>query len=469
MRHTVNSRTSRPAVLVLAAALTLVAGLTGRADGPARWPAHRHASSPPSLAPRPLGERPSARSVDAPGAARPCPPTGRLIGAGVPLQAALDAATDGMVLCLSPGVYHGPIVIRHAVQLQGPADAVIQSDGHGTTVRVVAPHAELHGFSVNGSGQRYDKMDAAVYVRGADVAVRALTVRHALFGLVAELSTGVVFEGNHIVGDATTPVGIRGDGIRLWEVRGATVSGNLLEDSRDMVVWYSPGNRISDNTVVRSRYATHFMYSSDCVVSDNHFTGNIVGVFIMYSDDVALTDNLITDNTAADGMGLGVKESGNIIVKRNRFIHDNECVYFDNSPFRRGDTMIVEGNTFARCSAGVTFHNSETDSTFADNRFDANQTQVAIEGRGTALGVDWHGNYFDDYQGYDLNGDGYGDVPYESRDLSERLVSQHPGLAFFRGTVALAMVNVAARAFPMLQPHVLFIDRRPRMTPPADR
>ena len=158
--------------------------------------------------------------------------------------------------------------IHARLTLQGPADAVIHSDGSGTTLRVLADSVVLRGFTVDGSGRRYDKMDAAVYLHGRGVEARDLTVRDALFGIIAEQSDGVTIANNHVFGLADLPVGVRGDGIRLWEVRGSLVADNRLEDSRDILVWYSPGNRIARNTVVRSRYATHFMYSDDCVVED---------------------------------------------------------------------------------------------------------------------------------------------------------------------------------------------------------
>jgi nitrous oxidase accessory protein len=409
------------------------------------------------------GEREPSAESRVPG--RVCPPDGRLIPAGAPLQPILDGAAPGSVLCLSAGEYAGPIVLRTRIVLQGPADAVVRSNGEGTTVRVLAGGAELRGFTVDGSGHRPDIMDAAVLARGEKIAVRGLTIRHALFGLVAEQSFGVVFEGNHVIGEAAVPEGERGDGIRLWEVRGASVLDNHLEDSRDIVVWYSPGNLLAGNTVLRSRYATHFMYSSDCVVRGNRFRGNTVGVFVMYSRNIAIRDNEIADNTAADSMGLGVKDSGDLIIERNRLVRDRQCLYLDNSPFREGDVMIVRSNTIAGCSAGVTFHKSEARTTFEDNRFEGNSTTAAIEGRGTARDVTWRTNYFDDYEGYDLDADGFGDVPYELRDASERLVSRRPELAFFRGTAALALVDVAARAFPILQPETLLVDERPRMEP----
>jgi nitrous oxidase accessory protein len=404
------------------------------------------------------------------GAARPalpCPPAGVLLPVGTGLQAAVDDATPGSVLCLERGAYRGPVEIHRPVTLQGPAEATIRSDGSGTTLRVLADSVALVGFSVEGSGRRYDKMDAGVYLSGRGIEVRDLTVRDALFGIVAERSEGLTIEGNHVVGLAELPVGVRGDGIRLWEVRASLVEGNHLERSRDILVWYSPGNRIAHNTVEHSRYATHFMYSDDCVVEDADYRENIVGVFVMYSNGITLRRNRIADNAFVDGMGLGVKESGNLVVEDNAFVRDRSCVYLDTSPFREGDSVLVRGNTFAGCDAGVTFHSSERRNTFVDNAFQANLTQVAVEGRGNAQGVVWSGNYFDDYQGYDLNGDGVGDVAYAPRSLSESLVARHPELAFFRGTIALELLDVAARVFPLLEPEILLTDPRPRMSAPG--
>lgn len=396
-----------------------------------------------------------------------CPTVGQVIPPGVALQPAVDEARPGTVLCLSSGVYQGPVEIASALTLLGPATAVIRSNGSGTTVHVLADSVVLEGFTVDGSGRRYDKMDAGVYVRGVAVTIRRLTVHDALFGIVVEQSDDVTVADNHVTGLADLPVGIRGDGIRLWEVRHSQVTGNHLQDSRDILAWYSPGNRIVGNTVRRSRYATHFMYSDDCVVEDADYQDNIVGVFVMYSRGVTLRRNLISDNAGVDGMGLGVKESGNLTVEGNRFIHDSRCLYLETSPFREGDSVLVRGNTFASCTSAVTFHSSQHDNAFIDNTFVGNQTQVAVEGRGTAQEVSWGGNYFDDYQGYDLDGDGLGDVPYELRSFSERLVAGHPQLAFLRGTIALGLLDLAARVFPLLQPETLLVDPHPRMTATA--
>jgi nitrous oxidase accessory protein len=395
--------------------------------------------------------------------AAPCPADGRTVPAGTALQAVIDSSPSGATICLMPGTFRGPVVVTRRLSLIGPAAAVINSNDTGTTLRVLADSVTLRGFSIDGSGTRYDRMDAAVYLRGRDVQVNGLTIHGALFGIIVEQSDSVVIADNRVTGLARLPVGIRGDGIRLWEVRHSRVERNRLTDSRDILVWYSPGNIIRGNTVTGSRYATHFMYSDDCLVADADYRDNIVGVFVMYSRGVTLRNDIIADNMAPDGLGLGVKESGNLTVVGTRFVHDRSCLYLDTSPFRTGDSVLVRGNRFVDCDAGVTFHSSEHGNAFLDNVFEGNATHVAVEGRGTAQGVQWRGNYFDDYQGYDLNGDGIGDVPYELRDLSEQLVSRHPALAFFRGTIALKVLNVAADVFPVLQPVTLLRDSQPRM------
>ncbi len=435
-------RVGRITVIVVAAGLAVAA--VGRRPGV--HPAH------------------GARTPMAPDAG--CPAGATRIPAGAAIQPVLDAARPGSTLCLSPGSYAGPIVIRTALTLRGPRSAVVRSDGHGRTIVVEAARTTLRGFSVSGSGQRYDKMDAAVYVHADSVVVRDLAVRDALFGLVAEQSSGIVFAGNDILGDAATAVGIRGDAIRIWEVRGSRIADNRVRDSRDIVIWYSPGNVLSGNEVRRSRYANHFMYSSNCIVEDNDYRDNIVGVFVMYSHDIALRRNVFADNIVSDGMGLGAKESGNLVVEDNLFAGDNQGIYLDTSPYRAGDFVWVRRNTFALNDAAVTFHSSETRNVFTDNIFQYNRSQVVVEGRGNARGVRWAGNYFDDYRGYDLDGDGIGDVAYAPRSLSAQLVADHPQLRFFRGTVAVRLLDLTAEVLPLLQPETLLTDPRPRTKRP---
>ncbi len=405
---------------------------------------------------------PSAPSEPlAPPAARPlgC----RDVPAGTSLQEVLDGASPGAAFCLAPGVYPAPLRIPSGVSLWGPRSAVVRSSGQGTTVQLEGQGARLLGLTVDGSGNRFDTLDAAVRVQGDEAVVEGVSVRDATFGILVNRSHRVVLRGNHVVGTGGPALGMRGDAIRLWETRDSLVEGNHVEGSRDLVVWYSSGNRVLRNTVRGGRYGTHFMHSHGNLVEDNRYLGNEVGIFVMYSRDITLRRNLLADATGAAGMGLGLKESGNITAVGNQLLHNTVGLYLDSSPLQVEDANLFEGNLFRLGETGVVFHSSPRRNTFRGNSFRDNHDPVQVEGGGDALAITWHGNDFDDYAGYDLDEDGVGDVPHELRSLSGELVAHYPELAFFRGSPTLALVRAAGELLPLFAPRTLLRDEAPRM------
>jgi nitrous oxidase accessory protein len=340
---------------------------------------------------------------------------------------------------------------------------VIKSSGQGTTVQIQGNGAALVGVTVDGSGGRFDTLDAAVHVVADDVRVQGVLVKNAVFGLLVEKANRAHIIENFVQGPDEGPLGLRGDGIRLWETRDSEIRDNQIIGSRDMVVWYSSNNRLIRNTVVRSRYGTHFMYSHGNYVEGNRYLDNVVGVFIMYSRNVTLRDNLVARSSGPGGMGLGIKESGNLTVLDNAFIANTKAVYMDTSPLEPDDFNTFEGNAFFHSEVAVLMHSSEDRNAFLSNVFVSNHSQVQVEGGGDALEVEWLGNAFDDYQGYDLDHDGFGDIAYELRRLSTQLQSTYPQLQFFRGAVTLQLLDAISALFPMIEPKTILIDPRPKM------
>lgn len=405
-----------------------------------------------------------AESVPSPALVLPARPSDCVtVAAKSSLQAAVDGAAEGAALCLEPGRYAGPLRLDKRVRLWGPRDAVIESEGHDTTVLVTAPGVEVLGLTIDGSGGRFDMLDAALKVHADDVRVDGVLIVRAIFGVLVEKARRVTVVNTEVRGDPDSPHGMRGDGIRLWETYDSRVEGNIVKDSRDMVVWYSGQNTISKNYVTGGRYGTHFMYSHGNTIEDNRYIGNVVGIFIMYSRNVHLRRNTLADSNGAAGMGIGIKESGNIYVEDNLFIHDSIGAYLDTSPLQQDDTVEFSRNTFRLGGAGVVFHSSPSGSFFRSNVFADNRVSVGVEGDGDALGTSFEGNDFDDYEGFDLDGDGTGDLPYELRTLSSQLTNRHPALAFFEGTPALNLVDAVGRAVPLFTPKPVVRDLSPSM------
>jgi nitrous oxidase accessory protein len=379
------------------------------------------------------------------------------------LPAALAAAADGDTLCLGAGVHPGPVRLDRRVTLWGPADAVIRARGGGSVVTVAAAGAGLGGLTVDGTGGRFDVLDAAIHVIADDVVVEGVDVVHAVYGILVERARRATVRGNRVRGDASRPSGVRGDTIRLWETRDSLVADNRVEDGRDVVVWYSRGNRVTGNHVVRGRYGTHLMYSDDNLVEDNRYLDGVVGVFVMYSHGVVLRRNVVAGAAGAAGLAIGLKDSGNVVVEHNVLVRDATGVFIDQTPDRLGDTLVVRGNLIRQCDVAVAFHTTPARTELTGNVLADNLRQIHAEAGIEPARATWRGNYYGDYAGYDLDGDGTGDVPYRASSASEELVGRHPDLAFFRGGAVLGLVDAASQLVPLWQPRVLLVDDEPRM------
>jgi nitrous oxidase accessory protein len=395
----------------------------------------------------------------------PRPAACREVGAGESLEAALAEAEAGASLCLAPGDHAGPLRFLRRVTLWGPREAVIHSQGHGTTLSVEADGTALLGFSVDGSGGRFDLSDAALRVRADDVRVEGVSVRNALFGILADRSSRLLLRGNEIVGVPGKALGLRGDGIRLWEVRDSRIEGNRLADSRDIVIWYSPGNHTVGNLVERGRYGTHFMYSHDNVVEGNRYVENVVGIFVMYSHGIAVRRNDVIRSEGAAGVGLGLKDSDDIEVTDNRFLGNRIGAFVDSSPLSEENWNEFRGNLFHLGETAISFHGGTARNRFSDNSFRDQHQQVSVDGGGDAREAAWIGNYYDDYAGYDLDGDGVGDLPYELRSFTGALVAREPSLRFFRGSLAIWLIERIGQAVPLFPARTLLVDAQPRMHP----
>jgi nitrous oxidase accessory protein len=358
------------------------------------------------------------------------------------------------------------VVVDKPLTIWGPRDAVVRASD-GSTVRVHCDGARLCGFTVAGSGQRFDRMDGGVHLQGDDLVLEGVTVQKALFGIVVEKCKRATVRGCTVVGTGLPAMGLRGDGIRLWETQDSVVEDSEVRDARDVVVWYSSRNRFERNTVVASRYGTHFMYSHDNTVRDCRYVEDEVGVFVMYSHDLVLERNLFAKAGGAAGIGIGLKEAGNLVIEDNWLLANTTGIYVDASPLDPAHTNRYRRNVVRFSEAAIALHASVKRSEFADNEFRDNGATVRVGGQGDALGCEFRGNYYDAYQGYDFDGDGRGDVPFEFRRLSTQLEGRFPELALLHGSPAMTLVDVIGEVMPLFAPRQLLRDASPRMRPLA--
>lgn len=362
--------------------------------------------------------------------------------------------------------YHGDFSADRSVSLRGQRGTRLIGSGHGTVVTLGGQASKLDHVLVRGSGRRQTKEDAAIRATAPEIAIEDVTVEDSLFGIVLGPCQRCRIERAHVIGRPEDP--LQGDGIKLWEATGSVVRDSVVEGTRDVVVWYSRHVLLSNNRVSGSRYGTHFMYAHDSAIEDSELSRNVVGVFVMYSSRLSVLRNRLAGAHGPAGVGLGFKESDGAHVADNWIVANTTGSYLDRSPRGAETPVRFERNHFALNDTAVSLHSSEQGLEFSDNDFEANAAVIQVEGGGNALSATFRGNTWSDYQGYDLDGNGRGDVPYQVKVLSSELVEREPSIRLFGGTGAFGVIDLVARAAPVLAARLLLVDPTPRMPASKD-
>jgi nitrous oxidase accessory protein len=390
------------------------------------------------------------------------PPRTVTAAPGDDLAATVAGLPAGSTLRLGPGRYAGPLTLDRPLTLEG-GGATLVGQGRGTVLTLAAPDVTVRDLSVTGGGHDPTTGDAGVLVGADRFHLERLVLADVLIGIDVRMANDGAITGCTLTGPADAPIGVRGDGIRLWESDRNRVVGNHLEHVRDLVVWYSENNTIADNSIHRSRYGVHFMHASGNTVTGNQFLDDVVGAFVMYSDGITLADNVVSGANGAAGMGFGFKESDLLVVRDNRLLGSTTGLYLDTTPNRIGGSAAFTGNLLAHDHTGLRLHGVRAGAVFTDNELHENAVQVAVDGGGEAPEVRFAGNRWSDYTGYDLDGDGFGDLPYAPRRFSRGLFDRRPVAAFFDGTPAAGLLDFLGEAFPMWAPPPLVHDDHPRL------
>jgi len=377
------------------------------------------------------------------------------------LQELIDQTEEGGTLVPPPGIYKEHIKITKPIMLDGQGKVVVDAGGVGTALIIETDGAKVSGLTLQNSGELHNDVDAGIHVRGKYNVIKDNKILDSLFGIDLSQSNNNIVKRNTIVSKELS-LGLRGDAVRLWYSFENEITDNEIANSRDFVVWYSANNVIARNNIRNGRYGIHFMYAKYNRVENNDIHKNTVGIFLMYSDDVVLRGNKIYHAIGAAGMGIGMKESSNIDVVDNEILYSSIGLYSDVSPFHPEKTNRIYRNTFAFNRIGINFLNDWTGNLLKDNVFRDNIRQVSVANFASAARNDWEGNYWDDYQGFDLDNDGYGDTAYQPKVFADRIWMDVPETAFFLGTPLLSLVDFLERLAPFTEPLTMLKDEKPR-------
>ncbi|RLA73026.1 MAG: nitrous oxide reductase family maturation protein NosD [Epsilonproteobacteria bacterium] len=382
-----------------------------------------------------------------------------------PLQNAIDNAAEGSIIRLDPGVYQGNLLITKPITIEGKGEGVvIDAMGEGTVITINSSYVTLRNLTITNSGERHDKLDAAIQISDASQCeISHCTITDTLFGIDMQMVNNSIIEHNTIT-SKDLDLGLRGDGLRLWYSNDNIVRKNSLIKSRDMVVWYSHGNKIEENFGEYCRYSLHFMYAGKNFVHNNNYQYNSVGIFFMYSKDTIATGNTIKSSLGATGMGIGLKDVSNFTIKNNTVIYNAQGIYIDRSPFEPDTNNFIEDNKILYNAEALHFHSLSENNIIKNNTFLGNIEDIVNDSRGSKTDEnDFKGNYWDSYAGFDRNRDNIGDTPHKVYQYADKLWLYNPEVKFFYGSPVISLLNFLAKLAPFSEPIFLLEDKKPRL------
>lgn len=377
------------------------------------------------------------------------------------LQALIDATPTGGTLKLAPGSHAGPATITRAMTLDGAGKASIIGPGRGTVLSVAANGVTLRGLRIAGSGESHDAVDAGILLEGDEHRVENNVIEDVLFGIHLKRVNRSVIDGNRVTGKPLD-LGMRGDAIRLWYSRDNGIENNRFQRARDLTFANSPDNRIAGNHFTDGRYGMHVIFSPRLKVEHNRLSHTGTGIIVLYSPDLVLRGNHVAHALTGGGAGIVFKESHDALVEGNEVLHCSVGLRVDAPPESVGK-LTVTGNRFAHNIIGLFFYGEEGGHRFVDNRFENNLTTVGISAPGAGSANVWRNNYWDEYQGFDRDGDGIGDTPHEIYLFADRIWMETPLATFFRNSPVLEMLDFLERLAPFSSPHLVLRDPAPRM------
>ena len=378
---------------------------------------------------------------------------------GESIQAAVQAAAAGDTVKVERGYYVDHVVIDKPLRLQGVNRPTISGENQGDVIRVKSPDVVIDGFIIRDSGSDLTAQNAGIYVEpGAHRAIiRNNDFAYTLFGMWLEKANEVEVTNNLITGKRDFASAQRGNGIQLYNCYDAKIIGNNISFVRDGI-YVDVSFRIlfRGNKMHHVRYGTHYMNSHDNIWEENDAYSNRGGLALMEVRRQIVRNNRTWDNSDHGIMLRTIQDS---VVENNIIVGNSKGFFIYDAEYN-----VLKGNLVMGNRIGVHLWAGSINNDVDHNDFIQNHNQIRYVATRNELWGKGKGNYWSNYVGWDADGDGIGDTPYEANDVVDRLNWKYPLVKLLLNSPAVQSLRLIARQFPLLRgPSVR--DNNPRMLP----
>lgn len=385
-----------------------------------------------------------------------CTVAGRVIHVGKTeathsIKNAIALSKEGDTLLVHAGVYkEGNIIVNKRIVLKGLGLPVLDGQKKFELISVKANGVTIDGFKIIHSGiSSMDDMGGIKIYDCRDVVIENNILEDTFFGIYTQFGKNCTIRNNRLTAYSIEEQQ-SGNGIHCWKSDSMRIIGNTVTGHRDGIYFEFVTNSIIWRNISfkNIRYGLHFMFSNEDSYVANYFYNNGAGVAVMFSHGVKMYSNRFEENWGDAAYGLLLKEISDSYIEANTFLKNTSGIYMEGA-----SRIHMQKNLFANNGWGLKIQASCMDISVEKNNFIGNTFDVSTNGSLVLNKFD--GNYWDKYEGYDLNKDRVGDVAYRPVSMYSMIVEKNPpAMLLFRSFIT-TLLDKTEKILPSITPEGL--------------
>ncbi|MBL0047491.1 MAG: nitrous oxide reductase family maturation protein NosD [Bacteroidetes bacterium] len=364
---------------------------------------------------------------------------------------AISAAKTGDSVIVHAGVYHEKnIIINKSISVIGINYPILDGDYHSEIVSIKANHVLVRGFKIQhtGNGTLDDPAGIKIY-DSKYVTISDNNLEDTFFGIYVQYGTSCIIKNNQLKSSGIEEQEI-GNGIHCWKSDSIQIIGNSVSGHRDGIYFEFVTNSLIWLNVSKQnlRYGLHFMFSNNDSYIGNIFKNNGAGVAVMFTNHVKMFNNVFEENWGDAAYGLLLKEISDSYINGNTFSKNTVGILMEGT-----SRIEAQKNNFEHNGWAMKIQASCMDIAFTKNNFIANTFDVATNG--SLVLNTFNGNYWDKYEGYDLNKDKVGDIPYRPISMFSMIIENNPPAMMLFRSIMVSILDKTEKILPSLTPENL--------------
>ncbi len=367
------------------------------------------------------------------------------------VNAAIRASANGDTILVYAGTYYEKnITVNKKLLLKGIGHPVLDGEKKYEVISVKANGSVIDGFTIVHSGvSSIEDMGGIKIYDSRDVVIQNNILEDTFFGIYVQYGKNCTVQNNQLV-SYNLEEQRSGNGIHCWKSDSLRIIGNRITGHRDGIYFeFVTNSVIWLNTSYKNiRYGLHFMFSHNDVYIANNFRSNGAGVAVMFSHGVKMYSNVFEENWGDAAYGLLLKEISDSYIDGNTFIKNTSGIYMEGA-----SRIHMQKNLFKNNGWGMKIQASCMDIEVTLNNFIGNTFDVSTNG--SLVLNSFNSNYWDKYDGYDLDKDKIGDVPYRPVSMYSMIVEKNPpAMLLFRSFIT-SLLDKTEKVIPSLTPEGL--------------